>query len=421
MLSDDDDGSQLGIGLLINSKRVTSTDGSNKSFEMQHSGPGGGNDASESSFGGGSTDGGGNKGGKGGAQRKRRQVSDSESSFGGSDSGSEGSEVAARPNRQEEMLNAKRELLYQFARLEKKGVRVPKHYTMTSDLDEMRADYERLRRDVAVDASVRFQRRMLMACVSGIEFMNNKFDPFDVHLDGWSETVQDGVNEYDDIFEELHEKYHGKVKMAPELRLMMTLGGSAVWFHMSNSMFRSTMPGIDQIFKQNPDLKQQFMSATMRSMQGQQGQQGAPTHPPPKQNQQPNHGAGSVGGGLFGHLGNMMGGMFGGRGAPTGPTGPMNSPRPTGPSGPSTPRTRPSMRGPSDVDDIMSEINDENFSEMNDVLEIFSNASSASTGDGSLADVVSIDGDDMGQRQPRRGARRSTSRSAPRRRTLDLD
>jgi hypothetical protein len=427
MLSEDEDGSQVGIDLLINSKRVASTDGSNRSFDMRHStGDEGAHDISLSdSESGGGGGGGGRKGGKGGNRRKR--VVEESSSFGGSDAGGgsdTGSEVSVpRPSRQEDILNAKRELLYQFARLEKKGIRVPKHYTMTSDLDEMKADFDRLKRDVEVDASVRFQRRMLMACVSGIEFLNNRFDPFDVHLDGWSETVQDGVNEYDDIFEELHEKYHGKMKMAPELRLMMTLGGSAVWFHMSHSMFKSTMPGIDQIFKQNPELKQQFMSATMKTMQGGGANTPSPSGPRSGQPQTrpttpitPNNGAGSVGGGLFGHLGNMMGGMFGGGGGAGGgggggqqrPTGPA------GPAGPTTPRTtsRPSMRGPSDVDDILSEINDERFSEMNDVLEIFSNASS----DGGSSDIVSIDGDSAPQRRGRQG-----KRAPPRRRTLDLD
>ena len=38
---------------------------------------------------------------------------------------------------------------------------------------------------------------MLMACVTGIEFLNGKFDPFDLKLDGWSESVHDGINDYD--------------------------------------------------------------------------------------------------------------------------------------------------------------------------------------------------------------------------------
>ena len=56
---------------------------------------------------------------------------------------------------------------------------------------------------------------MLIALVTGIEFLNTKFDPFDIKLEGWSENVHENVNDYDDVFEELHEKYKSKAQMAP--------------------------------------------------------------------------------------------------------------------------------------------------------------------------------------------------------------
>ncbi len=260
----------------------------------------------------------------------------------------------------EDILNTKREMLYQFNRLEKKGVALPRKFSLSSSLEEMKAEYERLKRDMEVDASVRFQRRMLMACVSGVEFLNHKFDPFSVHLDGWSETVQENINDYDDVFEELWDKYHTKVKMAPELRLMFMLGGSAVWFHISHSMFK-TMPGVDQVFRQNPELKRQFMDATMKTMQqdaagGGGGGGGA------------GGGAGGAGGGgLFGGLGNLMGGLFGGGGG----KGP--APAPAG-GGFAEGAERPNMRGPTDVDDLLNELQQERFNRTDD-FEVFSNAS----------------------------------------------
>ena len=33
---------------------------------------------------------------------------------------------------------------------------------------------------------------LTLAKVTAIEFLNNKFDPFDVKLDGWSENVHEG-------------------------------------------------------------------------------------------------------------------------------------------------------------------------------------------------------------------------------------
>ena len=37
-------------------------------------------------------------------------------------------------------------------------------------------------------------------------------------------------------------------------------------YHLSNTMFKSSLPNVNDVFKQNPDLMQQFTQATMNSM-----------------------------------------------------------------------------------------------------------------------------------------------------------
>jgi len=106
----------------------------------------------------------------------------------------------------------------------------------------------------------------MMACITGLEFLNNKFDPFDVKLDGWGEQINENIDEYDEIFAELHEKYKSKAKMSPELKLLFQLGGSAMMIHMSNTLFKSSMPGMDDIMKQNPELMKQFTQAAVNTM-----------------------------------------------------------------------------------------------------------------------------------------------------------
>ena len=106
----------------------------------------------------------------------------------------------------------------------------------------------------------------MMAAVSGIEFLNSKFDPFDVKLDGWSESVNESINDFDEVFEQLYEKYGGGGEMAPELKLVMMLGGSAFMFHLSNTMFKSSIPNMNDIMSQNPDLMKQFAAMAVGSM-----------------------------------------------------------------------------------------------------------------------------------------------------------
>ena len=137
---------------------------------------------------------------------------------------------------------------------------------MESSLLEMQGEYETIIAEKEKSNSVKFQSKMLLACITGLEFLNNRLDPFDLKLDGWTEQVSENINDYDEVFAELHEKYKSKAQMAPELKLLFQLGGSAVMLHMTNTMFKSSLPNMDDIMRQNPDLMQQFSNAAAESM-----------------------------------------------------------------------------------------------------------------------------------------------------------
>lgn len=258
--------------------------------------------------------------------------------------------VTAERSKLETELNEKKEILYQMDRLESKGYRLPRKFSMQSDIEEMRAEYHRVVREKEVDASVRFQRKMLMAFVTGVEFLNTRFDPFSVKLDGWSEQVHENVNDYDDIFEELHDKYKSTgSKMAPELRLLLSLSGSAFMFHLTSSMFKQQpIPGVEQVLKSNPDLMKQFQQAATQQYMGMQqaGLMGGQAPPPPRQQPPPN-----PMGGLMGMVGNLFSGM----GKPAfSNDGPSMMSRQM----PSPPQMQPKMAGPS-IDNIIEEVNRE--------------------------------------------------------------
>ena len=244
---------------------------------------------------------------------------------------------------EEEINNKKRNLLYQFDRLEKKGVKLPRKYNINSNLEEMQSDYDRIVHDRSADASIKFQRKVLIASVTGIEFMNTKFDPINARLDGWSENVHESVEDYDDIFEELHQKYKGDSQMAPELRLLMSLAGSAFMFHLTNTMFKSSLPGLDDVMKQNPDLMKQFAAATANTM----------------------HQSGNDQTGMSGMFANMFNNQ---NSMPPPNNAPQNK-----------------MRGPDNIDDILNEIGDDD-----DRVETFSTITGSDISE--IPDNASIDG-----------------------------
>jgi hypothetical protein len=167
----------------------------------------------------------------------------------------------APPRNLEKENQEKIEYLNKLQRLESKGYPVSKRFTMDNSFDEIKQEFNRLVDARNLESSLRFQRQMLMGAITGLEWMNNKFDPFDIKLEGWSESVHTNVEDFDEIFEELYDKYKDRGKMPPEMRLMMAVAGSGFMCHVSNSFFRQKMPSMDDVLRSNPMLAKQMAQA----------------------------------------------------------------------------------------------------------------------------------------------------------------
>lgn len=171
----------------------------------------------------------------------------------------------------EEIQQKKSEYLFKLDRLARAGYRSARKLSMASNLDDIRHEVDKLSRERNVAKSIKFSRKALMAIVSGFEFINTKFDPIGLKLDGWSESQMEGIEDYDEVFEELYDKYNTKVQLAPELRLLMMVGGSAFMFHLTNTLFKSSMPGLNDILKQNPDIMRNIQQAALNNMNEKSG------------------------------------------------------------------------------------------------------------------------------------------------------
>ena len=225
----------------------------------------------------------------------------------------------------DEINQQKREILFQFERLEKKGCYFGKRFTMDSSLDEMKYEYEKLKNQRDADSAVKFYRNVLMAFVSGAEYVNDTYSPYRLKLNGWSESVIENIDGYDDVFEELHQKYKNKIKVAPELKLLGLVVGSGFMCHLTNSVFKSSsMPEMGDIMKDNPDLMRQFQAAAVNTAQRQNPAMG----------------------GMF----EMMNSI--GANIPTGPPPPVSARQ--SPPQSAAPVQRREMQGPSNIDDILT-------------------------------------------------------------------
>jgi hypothetical protein len=295
----------------------------------------------------------------------------------------------------------KADYINKLQRLEAKGFPVAKRFTMDNSLDEIKAEYTRLVDARQLETSIRFQRNMMMGLVTGVEWMNNKFDPFDLKLDGWSEGVHENIEDYDEIFEELYDKYKERGKMPPEARLMFQLAGSGFMCHVSNSFFRSKMPSADDIFKKNPELAKQFAAAAAQQASPGFGNfmgmaMGVPQQPPQAQPQQ-------------GPMGVTLDNA-------SGPGAFFNSPQmPQSVAAQQPVRTaRRDMSGPTGVDDILKTFEEIRLAEDQQAPNIPNQMPSMSPAMAAAVEIQSVASEDIGSvgTQQTSGGRRK-KRQAP--------
>ena len=159
-----------------------------------------------------------------------------------------------KPLTAQEIKMKKIELLRKLCEIKAKGFQLTKEYDFSSSLDEMEYEYELLRSFADKRNGVKVFRNGLLQAVSVIEFLNDKYDPFDFHLSGWGDHIAVEIDSWEDVLEELYEKYKGSgKKMAPEIKLLYLIVASAGAFHFTKSQ-ASKLPGLDSLLAANPGL-----------------------------------------------------------------------------------------------------------------------------------------------------------------------
>ena len=146
------------------------------------------------------------------------------------------------------------ELLRKLSELKSKGYKLSKEYSFESPIEEMEYEFDLLKSFADKRNGVKLYKNLIVNAASVTEFANDKYDPFDFQLSGWSQHMNVEVDSYEDVLEELYEKYKGKGnKMSPELKLGLLVLFSASAFHFSKKHL-SNVPGLNTVMKDNPDF-----------------------------------------------------------------------------------------------------------------------------------------------------------------------
>ena len=196
------------------------------------------------------------------------------------------------------IMKKKYELLRKFERLNKLGVPIRKRFTMDSPLDEMEMELEFVRKEKAMDATIKQFSEWFITGMSALEWGSknvNMVKMFGLQLDGLSQSAQMNVGDLEEDFEELYDLYGDKMRMHPLVRIPMRTCFMVYMVHLTNQMaMKAPVPNIQEILKQNPDIARQMAAQAMQNQtqqfrqQAQQQQQtmNVPTYPQPQPQQQ---------------------------------------------------------------------------------------------------------------------------------------
>ena len=189
------------------------------------------------------------------------------------------------------LLKEKYELLRKFERLSKLGVPMRKRFTIDSPLEEMKMELEFIKREKAMDSTIKQFSEWFVTGMSALEWGSKNvamLRAFGLQLDGLSEAAQMNVVELEDDFEELYDLYGENMKMHPLVRIPLRVCMMVYMVHLTNQMTRKApIPNIDEIMRQNPDIARQLASAAMQNQT--QQMRGSAAIPQPTSQASPNN------------------------------------------------------------------------------------------------------------------------------------
>lgn len=155
----------------------------------------------------------------------------------------------------------KYDLLMKLANLVKEnGVQITADYNMDSDYYDIKREYD-------YHVRVRSKKRAVSTIYSGViciskalEFLNNKFDPFGVNINGFTLNLEASREEMLDVLTELYEKYFGLQagEISPEMQFLLIIIKALLLTMVTNyaSSYMSSL--FDKSALDKEKLKQQF-------------------------------------------------------------------------------------------------------------------------------------------------------------------
>lgn len=147
--------------------------------------------------------------------------------------------------------------------VEKYNIKLTRPFTIDDDPDEMEEEARMHRERRHKNNQVKFYKNILLNIICGVEFLNDKYNPFEFKLKDWSKQISADLDDYTEVLEEIYEKYKDRGgKMAPEIRLLFMIIMSGVTYHLSNTLFGSG--GLNNTIQNNPNILNKLLGGLMK-------------------------------------------------------------------------------------------------------------------------------------------------------------
>lgn len=152
----------------------------------------------------------------------------------------------------EQIQREKADYLSQLNRYHKKNVMCRK-LGMEHSIEEISSELFRVKKEQSLDSGIEYCRQGLLFMMSTIEMANDNFK-LGGKISGLSNSVMANLENYDDVFAELWNKYYTDTGfMSPEIKLISMIGGAVLMCHLQNSMALSSNAAPYQQEMEGPD------------------------------------------------------------------------------------------------------------------------------------------------------------------------
>jgi hypothetical protein len=117
--------------------------------------------------------------------------------------------------------------LSQLKQMQKRGVEIDGHFSMNQSLEELEEAFEYAKYLESINDGGNLAKGLTIGICSGLEFVNRKFDPFGIDLEGWAGQLSEDLDDKDAVFQELALRWNMVGRIPPEATLAFAICSSA--------------------------------------------------------------------------------------------------------------------------------------------------------------------------------------------------